>query len=94
MSKYIDEQGNLSDLSAVELRDMSDKVAECREKQDAGITHEFIFEDKYDAEKAFKFLKSEGYAAEFVERDTFVRLFGCMAKLYYVGVPFETLKIK
>lgn len=62
------------------------KIIECESKQDSTIEHEFIFIFKREAVKVANYLRSHGYEIVFKTR----KPVGVI--LYYVGVPFESLK--
>jgi hypothetical protein len=63
-------------------------LIQCQAQQDPTIKHEWLFNSKADAVRVANYLRNSGYCAELHEKTIPFR------SLYYVGVPFHTLKIE
>lgn len=62
------------------------KIIECEVKQDPSIQHEFTFSSANEAVKVANYLRNLGYKAIYKSYKVL------SLDVFYVGVPFSTLK--
>lgn len=65
-------------------------LIQCQQQQDPAIKHEWLFNTKAEAVRVANYLRNSGYEVILKPYEKII----ISKPLYYVGVPFSTLKIK
>lgn len=75
-------------ISEIDYRNALALLMKCEELQDSCVQHEWLMDDRKDAVRLSNYLRSRGYEV----KNEIRKPIGII--VYYVGVPFSTLKTK